>query len=451
MSARPAPQPLYERLPPGPCNDPERVAASQLERLCGAMAHGVATQGYEHVRVRGLCALAAVAPNTLYKLFPGGTHECFLGAQEQALLCAGRGIAAAQSNAREPSAQLRLALEELARLVADRPQTAYLVLLEAPHVSPQARERSQRAQSACAQTLAQLLGCSPAHVSPIAPGVVAGVAHVTRKLLLADRANELPQLAGGLARWALNCGERALAAPASAQRRQAPHAPAPAAGHAFAGFNQAPGDERSRLMGAAIELLGADDAQSLCLERLAECALVPKRRVEVLFGGCRQCALAAIGQGFARLLDGVVLSGEDVSERERAQHVLAATLARLAADRALARAAFVRLASLGREGVRLRESLIDSFARTLGPTTPASASAEAALDASAGAVWGAIEHSLGADSDPGAGPDARLPRTADLLCLLASPASHDPRQRRLRDARHATRARPASAPATVPA
>lgn len=442
MSGRSAPEPLYERLPPGPCNDPERVAASQRERLCGAMAHGVALYGYEGMRVRGLCALAAVAPNTLYRLFPGGLHECFLGAQEQALLCAGRRIAAAQSNETEPVARLRLALEGLGRLVAEEPRRAYLVLLEAPVVSPESRERSRSAASRCAAVLAQLLGWPSSNVSPLAPAVVAGVAHVARRLLLDDRADELPGVAGELASWAVSCGERAMAPRLSGQRcRQASGPSRGVAGRALPTSSQAQ-DEHSRLMSAAIELLGAREGSVLCAERLAEHALVPKRRVEALFGGWRPCALAAIEHGVARLLErSVAIAGDSVG-RQRAQRVLVATLTGLAVDRPLARAMFVQLPGLGREGMRLREALIDSLAGAFASTTLGSYGEEVALGASAGAVWGAIEHTLGAEDR------ARLPTVADLLTLIAANATSDPGQQRLSHARRAIGARPALASAT---
>jgi hypothetical protein len=153
----------------------------------------------------------------------------------------------------------------------------------------------------------------------------------------------------------------------------------------------------------------------LSSETLAGWALVSRRRVDVIFGGARRCVLVAIERGFERALGRPpARAWEDHERPPREQRVLGGLLAALARDPALTRAVFTELPALGRDGVRLRESLIGSLATALSGAPPgAPAPAGLTQRAGAGAVWGAIEHHLAA----GRGPQPPTP--AELACLLA--------------------------------
>ncbi len=414
--------PLDERLPPGPGTDPERVASSQFLRLCAAITHGVAEHGYERMTVRGLCALAGVSPKTLYKHFPEGMHECFLGAQEHAALTAGRQLAAAQVGARGPRERLRTGIGAFCEMVAEQPQRAHLLLAEAQHVSAEARAQALRIEAQAAAALAEQLGIAVDPLPVLATGVVAGAVAVAREMLLGGRAAEMPQLAGRLCGWALAvCGEASVLSAAV-------HGPRPQAR-----YRQEPerlrtmrlDDERGRMLAAAIELLADGDPLRLNIDLLAEHALVPRRRVEVLFGGCNACLLVAIEESMGALFD---RAGRRLDAGDRSPFGRVSVMVReLALDRELALAAFTGLPALGAQGVRLRRGLASAFARTVQGAGGAEDGAGAPR-LGAAAIWGVIEHRLAAGR--------ALPAPHELACLLAPVAAPSGRQPAAPPSRH---------------
>jgi AcrR family transcriptional regulator len=417
VSGASLPEPLYERLPPGPGKDPETVAASQFERLCGAMAYAIAERSYERLSVRELCALAGVAPKTLYRHFPGGVHECFLGAHEHTVQRAVGLIAAACEHERDPQERLRAAIGAFAREVAERPQAARLVLCASLYVSAQTRQATRRTAAVSAQALGKLVGgARPEDASPLlAAAIVAGVTHVARERLLVEGApGRLVEQASELAEWVLGCRRALESAPAGVQLplAQAGDMTGPART-----LVPRSADEQSKLTRAAIELLAEGDELRLNAETLAAKAMVPKRRVQSLFGGCRPCLFSAIERLFADLLS--ELGGNRPAEARRMIKVL---LTRLAGEHALARALFLGLPCLGRDGVLLRQSLIGSLTLMLANGAPPSPRfSRLELEASTGALWGMIEQQLTT------GGPARLPALLGLACLFVAPAVTAPR------------------------
>lgn len=404
MSAPNLPAPLCERLPPGPGSDPDQVAYSQFQRLCAAMTHGVAAGGYEQLTVRGLCSLAGVSAKTLYRHFPEGMHECFLGAQERAALAAGDRIAAAQAGAQTALERLRTGIRGFCEMVAEHPQPAYLLLVEAQCVSAQTRAKAMRVEEIAARALADRLGLESDPPPALPVGIVAGLLHAARELLLQERAVEMPVLAGRLTGWALAACELALRHPSSL----APQVPRSARRREPERLRAMRLDDaRSRLIAAAIELLAEGDALRLSIDALAEHALLPRRRVELFYGGCRPCLLAAVETCMAELLDRAARHPEAGGAPPGRLSVI---VRELQDDRDLALAVFTGLPALGTEGVRMRRGLASAFAHAVQGASDAE-DGDGVSRLGAAAIWGVIEHRLAAGR--------ALPAPQELACLLA--------------------------------
>jgi AcrR family transcriptional regulator len=110
---------------------PELVQAVQRERLLAAMFCAVAEIGYRDLTVQDVLGRAGISRPTFYEQFDD-KEDCFLAAFDAAVGRMRRRVDAAAMEAGESwRDRMRGGLEELLRFIADEPEAARTVLVEA--------------------------------------------------------------------------------------------------------------------------------------------------------------------------------------------------------------------------------------------------------------------------------------------------------------------------------
>lgn len=386
----------YPQLQPRPHGATRgEVCSNQRARLCAAMIELVAAYGYGASTVADLCALAGVSKRTLYERF-AGKQECFLTAFEMVVSRAARRIVAAQDGERDWQARLCLAFATFAEEVANDPQGAQLVLVEAFGAGPAALERMERTNALLEGIVSSSFDQAPGDlaVGPVVvKGIVAGVARVARVRLMDGRSHELPKLAGELSEWMLS-----YRSPAAARLDGLPRAIAsvrPAAVALAPERQDLPReDDRARILCATAELVAEQGYGQLSVERIVASTGMSARIFFGLFDGVEQCFLTAL-----ELLSGQALelaghagfAGEDWPGG--VYRAVVALMDHIVRDAVFQRVAFVEVFALGPSGLHLRERLMASCAAGLSESAPSECRpSELVLQASVGAVWGIVHH-----------------------------------------------------------
>ena len=114
------------------------VSAVQRERLLAAMLRATAELGYREVSVQDVLERAGVSRPTFYEHFEN-KEDCFLAAFDTAAARLRERLEAAAAEAGESwRERLRLGLEELLRFVAEEPDAAMTLIVEARAACPAA-------------------------------------------------------------------------------------------------------------------------------------------------------------------------------------------------------------------------------------------------------------------------------------------------------------------------
>jgi len=184
-----------QRLPTGAHGIPsELVSRNQRERLIAAVAEACAEHGYAEISVADLARRARVSTATFYKLFPNKL-ECALAAHlelsERLLDEVDRSCAMAA----DPGARVRAGAATVLELFAADPPTARLLTVEVLALGPAGAARNDEMIAAFA---ARLRAARNDPVPPPPPNaewtVVAGIAMLIGKRVLAGNAADLPEL-----------------------------------------------------------------------------------------------------------------------------------------------------------------------------------------------------------------------------------------------------------------
>jgi AcrR family transcriptional regulator len=406
-------RPLYPKLRvgrrarDGPSDD--EVASHQRARLHGAMVRAIATDGYAATTVRQLSALAGVSTRTLYDLFADGKRECMLSAYDAAMRRMARRVALAYVSEDHWERRLARALDAFACEVRDQPAAARLVLVEVFAVGPGALERMERAhrlfEGMVNLSFSQTAGGTPPPL--VVKGVVAGVARVARARLLDGRAAELPALTEELLEWV-----QSYRSPVAGMVQRLEGAGGPVAPPSAGGDER--GDERGRILDAAVGLAAQDGYTRLSPARIAAAAGVSRRRFHVHFEDVQGCFNAALERLTNRALAYAVPAGAHGRDWPGGLHrALCALCGLLAGNPRFARLAFVEVFAPGPDGVRLRSHVMGEIAKRLRASAPAwQRPSELAAEASVGAVWGILYHHVAH------GASDRLPDIAPQLSFM---------------------------------
>jgi AcrR family transcriptional regulator len=150
---------------------PELVSAIQRERLLAAALRATAELGYREMSVQDVLDRAGVSRPTFYEHFEN-KEACFLTALDSAGERLRTRIDAATASAEGTwRARLRLALEELLRFIADEPDAAATLVVEARAACPAALLRRDELLDHFAACLDDQIRAEAPEGSP--PGAIA--------------------------------------------------------------------------------------------------------------------------------------------------------------------------------------------------------------------------------------------------------------------------------------
>jgi len=181
------------------------IKAIQRERLLAAMIDGVAELGYNALTVQDVLARASISRPTFYEQF-GDKEDCFLAAFDSAAARMRRRVETAAAEAGEDwQERLRGGLAELLRFIAEEPEEARAVIVEARASSPGGlRRRDELLDSfaTCVDALVrEELDEPPSAIA--AAGVVGGIESVLYARLQKGEAKQLDELLPSLMYFAV--------------------------------------------------------------------------------------------------------------------------------------------------------------------------------------------------------------------------------------------------------
>jgi len=183
------------------------VSAIQRERMLAAILRATAELGYREMNVQDVLVRAGVSRPTFYEQFKNKEH-CFLAAFDSAAASLRRrvdgAISTAEGSWRE---RLRAGLEELLHYVAEEPDAAATLVVEARAACPQALSRRDELLDHFAACLDRnVRGELPAEVRPSAisaAGVVGGVEALLYSRLNREETADLDSLLPSLMYFAV--------------------------------------------------------------------------------------------------------------------------------------------------------------------------------------------------------------------------------------------------------
>jgi AcrR family transcriptional regulator len=191
------------KMPPGGGTKDERTAASQRERLFGAMVATVAEKGYEATTVADVSELSGVSKSSFYEHFRD-KQDGFLATVEAIVAPSLAHLEETGLGAEEAAA--RRAFEAAIGHVAAQPAAAKACLVEIYAAGPPAvaildrvADDLERLLTATLEQVPGRAGMPPA----IVRAIVGGVQKVVYKRLLRGDEAELPGLAPELWQWVL--------------------------------------------------------------------------------------------------------------------------------------------------------------------------------------------------------------------------------------------------------
>ncbi len=408
---------LYRQLQPSPKGlSRDQVAADQRRRLHGAMVEAVAAKGYAGTSVDQIVGLAGVSTKALYRHF-GSKQECFLATYDHVVAEGAARIAAAygarSSEAKDWSAGLRYAFDAFVDEIIARPKEARLALVEVLAAGFPVLDRVQRSQLLFEDMIAQSVRHAPEVIelpTVLVEGIVHGVWHVARVLMMQGRPESMRGLGAELLDWLLCCASPAANAlgPSIARSGGVPAtiealgpetravAACQVAGPLLRAYGEH-GGPRMRAMRAAAQIAARDGYEEVSLARIGQEAAVETDELLAMFGGAEQCFLAAFDLAGAQVL-AVALEAARLRPSEGTdglaqalRQALSATLTQVAEDPMLAKVAFIEVLYAGPAGVEHCTTLLRRFADLLLSRVPGSHKlSPLAADATVGAIWGVI-------------------------------------------------------------
>ena len=382
----------------------------QRARLHEAMVELAAERGYDAISVAALVKRARVSKRDFYKRF-SGKEECFLSTYDVIVNHSLRGIHAAVEGEGEWRERLRRGYLTFAGQIADNPEAARLVLVEAFGAGSGAVERMLRTNRLFETLVAKSL--VPADGSPRPPrllvkGIVAGCGRMARARLLSGDPRQLTLDGDELMEWALSFCDDAAARLSGLGAAGAAPVPVAAAEPPF-------GNERAMILSATAKLATTEGYATLTVSRVRAAAGVSGSSFFAHFDGVADCFLATLEMLSDRTLaqaEPFYLTAEDWAS---GVHRMVARLCRhLAGDPEFANLAFREVFPPGPEAVQWRGEMIAKLAAMLRRGAPSKQRPTVfAAEASIGAMWGVIHHFIAS------GSGEQLPIAAPVLSYLA--------------------------------
>ncbi|HEY7453956.1 MAG TPA: TetR/AcrR family transcriptional regulator [Thermoleophilaceae bacterium] len=171
-------------------------------RALAAMTQVVGEQGYPETTVRDVLERAKMSRRTFYELFDN-REECFLAAYELACGEAFACLDGAQEPPEPFPEHLNRVLTRFLEQLADRPDFARLLLVEATAIGPSGVELHEQTMRRLAERLAESLpngkqGLAPDEVRLRCEASVGAIHRVLLARIVEGRSRDLPELADEL-------------------------------------------------------------------------------------------------------------------------------------------------------------------------------------------------------------------------------------------------------------
>jgi TetR/AcrR family transcriptional regulator len=380
------PEPLYDKLPPGPGRLTSEVADHQSTRIHGAMIKATAMQGYDAVRVRDVVALAGVSTRAFYELFDS-KEDCFLRTHELIVRRAARGIIVSQGGEHGWRERVDLVFGALAGALEDEADAVSLAAVDAYAAGPAALEQARRAQATFEAMISETFSRAPGGIAVpplVVEGMVASVARIVRARFRSGREQELSGLIGELGGWASCYPDKVAAELLELDSRSVFPKLASAAPR-----DSDDDDDRAIILAAVVKLAAADGYEGLTVPRIRTGAGISRRKFKVHFEGVEDCFLAAVEQRADQALE----------QAGRAQiggrswpggvyRAIAVLTDRIASDPILRGLCLADDFSPGSSGSRYRKRLIGAVIEQMQGGVPAGKRpGNLTMEASCGAAW----------------------------------------------------------------
>jgi AcrR family transcriptional regulator len=176
------------------------VAADQRERILAAVAQAAAELGYAQMSVEAVIARAGVSRRTFYEHFRN-KEDAFLAAYDAVVHQQARHIRRAYLGEQTVRERLRAGIRAYMEFTAGEPELARMCIVEVLAAGPRAIARRNKAMRMFAEIIEDNIhelipGCRVAALA--AETIVGGIHEVVFSRILADRIDELPDLADDL-------------------------------------------------------------------------------------------------------------------------------------------------------------------------------------------------------------------------------------------------------------
>jgi AcrR family transcriptional regulator len=176
------------------------VAADQRERILTAVAHAAADLGYAEMSVEAIIARAGVSRRTFYEHFRN-KEDAFLAAYDAVVHQQARHIRRAYFEEQTVRERLRAGIRAYMQFTASEPELARMCIVEVLAAGPRAIARRNEAMRMFAEIIEDNIhelipGCRRAALA--AETIVGGIHEVVFSRILANRIDELPDLADDL-------------------------------------------------------------------------------------------------------------------------------------------------------------------------------------------------------------------------------------------------------------
>lgn len=418
LAASSAEKGALKKLKPGPGLSRDAVAMDQKLRLRAALSALAAESGYEAVTVRSLIRRASVSTSTFYNHYDS-VEDCLasiVGVTTQMLVGEMR---AGQQLAADPLCGLRSGLRRLMERVAEEPETAQVVFIEAYGAGPRVRAEFEAGLTALETLFAEIFRLAPrpvAGTTHLASGVVAGIVGTVRMTARTGRAEELPGLSDALTDWMLSVANEEVVAFFLLRSRSVDGGVGgrlPEMG-AVSELRESVADASRRAIMTTARLAAANGLSGLTSAKIRKDAGLSRREFARYFSGVEDCFLDAVESVATMAASAAETSAAGVTNWERRTYRALSALCLLAAgDRGLSRLVLLDVTAPGRAGLLRREEMIDrAAARLCDQAPPERRPSELAAEASISAIWRIAE------TEVAAGRAKQLPRLAPVFAYL---------------------------------
>jgi AcrR family transcriptional regulator len=281
------------KLRPGGASPEEETAASQRERIFGAIVAAVADKGYETTTVADISELSGVSKSSYYEYF--ADKEAGIVATIEALLAPSLEFAA-ESGLGLGEQEARRGFERGIGLIASQAAAARLCLVEVYAAGPGAVALLENTVSGFAELLAQTFERIESREGmpvEIVRALIGGVQKVIYKRLLRGEEAVLTDLAPGLWQWLLSVP------PPPGPLRPSRVRTVKALSFEDRQLPSAPPERLLRALAAVVSEKGYQEAK---IAEIVERAKTSRRTFYEYFSGKEDAMVAALDSGSAQML-----------------------------------------------------------------------------------------------------------------------------------------------------